>query len=348
MIQRDLSIKFLKAGRGDCILIRFRGDDNCFHNILIDGGAAMQYHSNLRKEILELISNKEVIDLGIITHQDDDHIKGYEKLWKELNKGSLGVGPDFIEKQWFNAIFELESSGTMISARSGASTEEEIRNANKNNIEMLVQAKDTVDLFGAKISVVSPNHENLKNWYIKTEKEWINTTIGSQRNCDHSKSLEELKSTEWDTDNSAANGSSIAIIFELDDFNGLFLGDALPNVVYENLAKLGYSFNNPIKLNLVKLSHHGGFRNISKELLNIINSDNYVISTSNKTSTCKPSKTTIAKITTSKHYKKEDNFIFNYLESDYKNLFTTEEKSELNLQFSNFKRGFIWKKEETK
>ena len=63
-----MDIKFLKAGQGDSILISHNS-----HNILIDGGNDSYF---LLKEIDAIKERKEVLDFVIITHHDDDHIKG--------------------------------------------------------------------------------------------------------------------------------------------------------------------------------------------------------------------------------------------------------------------------------
>ncbi|WP_294229699.1 MBL fold metallo-hydrolase [uncultured Chryseobacterium sp.] len=63
-----MEIKFLKAGSGDSILIQEGG-----HNILIDGGNDCKY---LLQQVEKIYIKREKIDLLIVTHHDDDHIKG--------------------------------------------------------------------------------------------------------------------------------------------------------------------------------------------------------------------------------------------------------------------------------
>jgi beta-lactamase superfamily II metal-dependent hydrolase len=58
----------------------------------------------------------------------------------------------------------------------------------------------------------------------------------------------------------------------------LFLGDAHDQVVADNIRTLGYSDTNKLKLDLVKISHHGSQHNTSSETLSL-DSPCYVIST---------------------------------------------------------------------
>ena len=71
-----MKIEFLKAGTGDCILINHNSK-----NILIDGGNESTY---LISKYNEIKSRNEIIDFLIVTHHDDDHIKGILDLFKEI------------------------------------------------------------------------------------------------------------------------------------------------------------------------------------------------------------------------------------------------------------------------
>lgn len=63
-----MKIEFLKAGTGDCIIINHNSK-----NILIDGGNESTY---LISKYYEIKAQNEIIDFLIVTHHDDDHIKG--------------------------------------------------------------------------------------------------------------------------------------------------------------------------------------------------------------------------------------------------------------------------------
>lgn len=126
--------------------------------------------------------------------------------------------------------------------------------------------------------------------------------------------LEELLKTPFDEDNTTTNGSSIAFILQVQNKRILFLADAHPGMIVQSLDE--YQNEGTIIFDLIKVSHHGSFGNISRELLNKIDSERYIIST-NGQKHGHPDKETIAHIITTKadfHRK----LYFNYITSNSK------------------------------
>ena len=108
-------------------------------------------------------------------------------------------------------------------------------------------------------------------------------------------SIENLLKDPFSEDDSPTNGSSIAFVLEYKDLKFLFLADSHPSLILENLQKHYGAEEFPIKFDLIKISHHGCKDNTSPELLNFIDSENYVIST-NGLSHNHPDLETIARI----------------------------------------------------
>lgn len=107
--------------------------------------------------------------------------------------------------------------------------------------------------------------------------------------------IEKLSNVEVIEDTSATNGSSISFVIEKDDKKLLFLADSHPSVILESL-KMHYSNQEfPIEFDIIKVSHHGSITNTSKELLELIDSKNYIIS-SNGSKFGHPDIETIARI----------------------------------------------------
>lgn len=77
-------------------------------------------------------------------------------------------------------------------------------------------------------------------------------------------------------DKSKTNGSSIAVILETKNKKVLFLGDSKPSIIIENLKKLVEENNYSLKFDAVKISHHGSLKNTNKELLELIESENWI------------------------------------------------------------------------
>jgi len=107
--------------------------------------------------------------------------------------------------------------------------------------------------------------------------------------------IEKLNNVEVVEDSSATNGSSISFVVEKDDKKLLFLADSHPSMILESLKTHYLEDEFPIKFDAIKLSHHGSITNTSKELLELIDSENYIIS-SNGSKFGHPDIETIARI----------------------------------------------------
>lgn len=120
--------------------------------------------------------------------------------------------------------------------------------------------------------------------------------------------IEELLEKNYHDDNTATNGSSIAFVLQIRERKLLFLADAHPDIVVRSLEE--FQSEGIIIFDLIKVSHHGSFRNISSELLNKIDSESYLISTNGGRHN-HPDKETLAHIVTRKTKFKRQLF-FNY------------------------------------
>lgn len=89
---------------------------------------------------------------------------------------------------------------------------------------------------------------------------------------------------EYKEDRSAANRSSISFLLEYGEKKLLFLGDIIPSLIMDRLKQAfpNISKENPLKVDVLKLSHHGGFTNNSPDLLELVVADHYLISTNGR------------------------------------------------------------------
>ena len=311
-----MKITFLKAFNGDCILISF-SEDGTPRNILIDGGIGNTYKttSNVKGDLFKLIekfrNENQFIDLLVLTHFDDDHIGG---ILRWLNKDK--EASKLIKKVWFNSGKEIAkkfksnenreldieivggADDFYTSPKQGIKFEKYLRDNNLWEGEVIEQGSEH-DMFGVKFKILSPNNEKLDKLLKLYEKQKDYFTAGHK--LDFGSSLKDFIDEEnqvgfkFQEDDSVANGSSIALILEFDNKNYLFLGDAHPSVVIEGLNKFGYNKDNSLFVELIKVAHHGSMYNTNKELLEIVKTDNYLIS-SNATKHGLPNKRTIARI----------------------------------------------------
>jgi len=123
------------------------------------------------------------------------------------------------------------------------------------------------------------------------------------------------KSKEFGSDESSANGSSIAFLFEYPKSSPkvkfLFSGDAWPAVLEESISSL---LPNSGKLSLsgFKIPHHGSVSNLTQSLLEKISCKHYLISTSGAVFR-HPDKRSIELILEKHSHKNKAQLHFNYL-----------------------------------
>ncbi len=84
------SLEVMQAKKGDCLILHY--GDKTPRFILVDGGPAGVYAQSLRPRLDELragpCNNGTVLlDLLIVTHIDDDHIRGVLDLMDRLRDG---------------------------------------------------------------------------------------------------------------------------------------------------------------------------------------------------------------------------------------------------------------------
>jgi beta-lactamase superfamily II metal-dependent hydrolase len=122
------------------------------------------------------------------------------------------------------------------------------------------------------------------------------------------KALSENDVFSEDTD--AVNGSSIAFILEYEGKRILFLGDSHPSVIEKEIKKEICGKNQKLKVDLIKVAHHGSGGNITKDLLEMIDCDKFLICT-NGAKYFHPDPESISRIITS-NGDKEKVIIMNY------------------------------------
>jgi beta-lactamase superfamily II metal-dependent hydrolase len=91
----------------------------------------------------------------------------------------------------------------------------------------------------------------------------------------------KLSEKYLEEDTNVGNGSSIAFLLCCDDKNLLFLGDAHPEVYYQNLSRLREQ-GMATCFDVIKLSHHGSSMNISDNFLKTFDSKVFLISANGK------------------------------------------------------------------
>lgn len=305
MTRTQTELNILPAFNGDSILIKTFDENYNDFIILIDGGTPSTFEYSLKKHLKEIPK----IDLLVLTHIDNDHIGGLINLFKN----SL-VKKIEISEIWYNQpdteLYEVKSEKALISVPQAEDWKGLIKEKKKGVIIKEISTENRLrELKGLEFTILSPTIE-IKNKLYETwlkerdkpksiehnQKAFISNSIPS-----YSQSLEELNKIDFKPEKSISNdiynSSSIAFLLKCPDLSFLLLADSRAEVISENLKAIGYTETNPLEVDIVKVSHHGSLNNTSQELLSLIKSNNYIISTNGGTSNHKhPSRETIARI----------------------------------------------------
>ncbi len=345
-----LSFRFIQAFNGDAIFIT-RQQNGIFTNILIDGGPEYTFKKHPKKpssgplkDILErLLSAGQTLNLVILSHVDDDHIGGLIAGFEEV-----GYLSENTKEIWFNSgkvlaeYFKLEpnpESEILINQQNklettteqGVQLEDLIESAGINK-KLFIQAGDEYIFEGFKFTLLSPSLRALEALSKRWDKEIAQNEIKKNetaRATDYGTMFKELlENDHFEEDKSVTNGSSIAVLLEVDNVKALFLADAFPSIICASLRALGYNESNRLKVDFVKISHHGSKKNTSDELLSIIDTNRFIILTDGSSHGF-PNKVTLARI----HKRFPDAIIkFNYPEL-IRRIFSPDELKEITLKF---------------
>lgn len=288
-----LRIEMLPGHHGDALLVEY-GPKRTPFRVLIDGGTPASLGAVKRR--LEKIGAPVALELMVITHVDDDHIGGSLALL--MQKPKL-VAPKEI---WFNAFKHLFPPDRLGPAQGEGLTTaiEKARlmtrwNKQFGRASVVVPDEGALPVLklagGATLTLLSPSWPKLE----KMRKKWVDackkahllpgrgaepSDVLGKRPPPIALDVAQLAATKFTQDGAAANGSSIAFLFEHDGKRLLLTGDAHPAVLAASIARLG-----PARLTVDawKVSHHGSRANSSPALLGKVDCGRFLISTDSGT-----------------------------------------------------------------
>jgi len=318
-------IELLPAAHGDALWIEY-GDARHPCRVVIDGGPAPTYELGLRRRIEGLPARSRQIDLFVVTHIDADHIDGAIILLQEA--AALGVR---FGEVWFNAWPQLEAAGGEVykpvqGEFLGALLQEipavaTVWNARTQGAAVVTSEAGALPRYelpgDARLTLLSPGPKQLK----RLRSRW-SAAIREFSPGDRTEALKRLAARReyrppeahpvfgergYGDDRSVANGSSIAFVLEYDGVSCLFGGDAHPRVLAESLRRLTGS--GPLRLDAVKLPHHGSLSNVSEEFVAAVDCRRWLVST-NGASFGHPDRETAELI--AKHSSEPPEFLCNY------------------------------------
>ena len=292
-----VELTMFEAGKGDFFWLTY-GKEKNMHHILIDGGeksASILY----RKTLLEIKNKGQIVDAIIFTHIDNDHIIVALPRINDMSEGELPV----IQAVYFNtgnAVCRMQNLMKIKnpeefpllknrigqhSVKKAMSLLQILKAKRLNEVlkEYTIQGECIFLSGGAELDIISPDKEGLKNLALKWNKEILpmEKDGGQHRSngrgmSEYEKNIEEFLDNTHDEDSSVTNRSSIAFIFQYESVKIAFLGDASPSVCIEGTKRF---FPEGVEVDLIKLAHHGSGANISDEMLGVIKSQSYLLST---------------------------------------------------------------------
>lgn len=312
-----LSLEVLRARKGDCLLLHY-GTKDAPHLILIDGGPSDVYQPHLKPRLAtlaEALATDEdaslPIDALIVSHVDDDHIKGILELTSELRDDAVERRPQTVRVRtlWHNSFDDLLKT-----------TPKELSALASFGSAMLTEPPDDSD--GEFIDVASifasiPQGRQLRDdaallkWKVNREfggKLILASEGGKSLSLEggveikvvgpSKAQLEALQSAhdEWlraqkakkkkageaalaaFVDRSIPNLSSIALLVRAARKTMLLTGDARGDKLLAGLKLAGLMRSGSLHVDVLKVPHHGSANNVSREFFERVTADHYVFS----------------------------------------------------------------------
>jgi hypothetical protein len=306
-------LEAMNAKYGDCLLLHY-GDGKI---VLIDAGPATVYRNVLEPRLEELRGggNKRLsIRLAMVSHIDDDHIHGILDMLNKLKQAQDDndvLKYDIVEL-WHNsfkdgmkvadASFPAEVAANVSPSGIGdgivpagndwsedfradlASVGQggKVRDLAKalaldvnSDFDKLVMAKagdyPVIDLGdGLTLQVLGPSAERLE----LLKKEWAKKTAAQK--ADPAEVADYVEKT-------ASNLSSIVVMANFDGKRMLLTGDSRGDDVLAGLEGAGLlAPGGTIELEVLKVPHHGSWRNLASDFFERIRPDHYVFSADGK------------------------------------------------------------------
>lgn len=295
-------IAMFPARNGDCLWIDY-GDPKRPSRVLIDCGAesaARLLTENVKQ--LQTAGGMDAFELFILTHIDADHISGVLPFFS--NRGSLHFG-----EVWFNAepqlppaelgVMQGEKFADILNSEAGlrAAWNKSAGTTGKGPAPIVVPDRGALPSYtlpgGMQLTILSPGFAQLKDLAGVWRKELRKFKQGKSHETLSAKpkpepvrdpgkfDVEALAKSKEKPDPSVANGSSIAVLAEFDGRAALLTGDAHAEVMAASIQRLLAQRGGAarLKLDAMKLSHHGSTNALTKGLLDLIDCRQYLVST---------------------------------------------------------------------
>ncbi|HET6467724.1 MAG TPA: MBL fold metallo-hydrolase [Geminicoccaceae bacterium] len=306
------SLEVLRARKGDCLLLHFGSRDDP-HLIVVDGGPSSVYRPHLRPRLERIRAERGLeedqplpVDALLVSHVDDDHIKGILELSQEQR--AHGALPLDVGGLWHNSFDdildttpkeldaaagfgaaalageieldgepELDAAKVLASIPQGRQLRDDALalgwpvNApfGRKLILATGKAKPVALGGGLQLLTVGPMWAELKALQAAHDK-WLKARKGKQ---------EPAAALAAYVDRSVANLSSIVLLAEAGGRRMLLTGDARGDRILQGLELAGLiEQGGAMHVDLLKVPHHGSANNLETDFFRRITADHYVFS----------------------------------------------------------------------
>lgn len=300
----SFKIEMLAAKHGDALWIEYSKGART-RRIVIDGGPLPAYPAFAKR--LDLVpEGDQRVELLVITHVDTDHIEGVVRLLA-MPRAKWPIKPVDI---WFNGYRHMKEQvnlggreGEFLSALirqrafdewNGAFGRGPVKVTESGPLPRLQLADDMV------LTLLSPDARKLdkmaKQWEKDVDKwqiepgdlaaAWDQLAAtnrfhpGEELTLGPEDLTEKLRKQLKGHDPSEANGSSIAFLAEFAGKSCLFLADAHMDVVCASIRRLIPVGETQLKVDAVKMAHHGSRNNFTPEFLTLVDAEHFLFSSS--------------------------------------------------------------------
>lgn len=307
------TLDVIRARKGDCLLLHY-GTATKPRLVIIDGGPSGVYQPHLRPRLQALRATRKLaatqalpVDVLLVSHVDDDHIKGVLELTAELREQVGDREPVFLKvgSLWHNSFddlldttpdqLEVEASwgaaavngkvdipeGTdpdvakvLASIGQGRDLRNDAEflkwkpNAPFKGLIMAVKGAKPVALGNLKVRVIGPMREELKALQ-KAHDEFVASQAKKKPGA----------VTAAFVDESIPNLSSIVLLVECGAKRMLLTGDARGDKILEGLEMAGVlKKGGSMHVDVLKVPHHGSANNMAAVFFERVTADQYVFS----------------------------------------------------------------------
>ncbi|MET3977445.1 beta-lactamase superfamily II metal-dependent hydrolase [Mucilaginibacter sp. UYP25] len=317
-----ITFTYFDVGTGDAIWIRFLGNDQRWHHLLVDGGYGYAYKMAFGPLIRQILGHQEVIDFWLISHIDMDHIGAVLGLFGDKKlKDKAAIVREF----WFNhSPMLIKSCNGKLAVKEGVALRDFLKPLGLLAESPILGSESRIDLHGLKITALTPTAAKLATADALWQTEEKGGKLGrTAERSDHRETIDALKGKRFSPDTDPVNGSSISCLLEYKGLRFLLLADSHPEDVVTALRDLGYNEKKPLQAELVQLAHHGSKANTSPELLGLLRCERFVV-TGNGQANAHPDKETLVRVLTHPDRADTLSFAFPYGTSEVVTLFAAD------------------------